>query len=215
VTPTPSPPRRPTPNPGRRHRLASTSSVPRWRLATPSSRSWASKHKSARRHGWEVSQRASPTPPHLQDSSRRHNTGAACGRGWEAPGGAFPTLLHLQHRARPGGRRSASPRSRPRPATTPPSAAASHSLWVSRVPLFSNLSSRRAPRPRSTAQHPPPSFHPRPVPARLHHVHLCSVPSVRTETEPKEPKPNGSIFGSDFLGTEVSREPKNRTDRFG
>jgi hypothetical protein len=33
-------------------------------------------------------------------------------------------------------------------------------------------------------------------------LYCCtSVPSVRTGTEPKEPKPNGSLFGFDFLGT--------------
>jgi hypothetical protein len=44
---------------------------------------------------------------------------------------------------------------------------------------------------------------------------LSSIPSVKTGTEPKEPKPNGSISDSDFLGTEIVLEPKNRTDRFG
>jgi hypothetical protein len=34
---------------------------------------------------------------------------------------------------------------------------------------------------------------------------LSSVLSVRIGTELKDPKPNGSLFGSDFLGTESSR----------
>jgi hypothetical protein len=45
-------------------------------------------------------------------------------------------------------------------------------------------------------------------------MNYSSVPSVRTGTEPKRTEPNGSFFSPDFLGTEVCREPKNRTDRF-
>jgi flagellar biosynthesis protein FliP len=47
-------------------------------------------------------------------------------------------------------------------------------------------------------------------------LYCCtSVPLVRTGTEPKESKPNGSLFGFDFLGTDFLRKPKNRTDQFG
>jgi hypothetical protein len=81
----------------------------------------------------------------------------------------------------------------------------------------------------STAQSPPPSARPRPTRAvcgdegrregrcfrGLLQTNLSPVPSVRTGTEPKEPKPNGSFFGSDFPRTEISQELKNRTDRFG
>jgi hypothetical protein len=41
--------------------------------------------------------------------------------------------------------------------------------------------------------------------------YYTSAPSVRTRTKPKEPKPNGSLFDSDFLLTEILMEPKNQT----
>jgi hypothetical protein len=59
----------------------------------------------------------------------------------------------------------------------------------------------------------------------LNGVFFCllenSVPSVRTETEPKLPNPNflGFAFriepiGTEYSGTEFAQEPKTRIDRF-